>query len=863
MAAFDRVLSGIPALDEALDCIRMGDNVVWRVSDLGEFRRFADPFVEQAKKDGRKIIYFRFAGHPELVAECPEVKQVCVPLSHRFETFTVEIHKVIEQEGKDAFYVFDCLSELQAAWATDLMMGNFFRVTCPFLFILDTVAFFPIIRGRHSFHAIDKIVNTTQLFLDVYSDPDRETLYIRPQKVWNRSSDTMFLPHLYRPASGEIFPIRDGVQTGRFYQVLNSCQRTIDEQNVDSWDRFFNQVKVLHENRIPVDEQCGRMCNIMMTRDERLRVLVKKHFRPEDYFRVRDHMVGTGMVGGKTCGMLLARAVIRNLAPDIDAVLEPHDSFYVGSDVFYTYIVDNGFWDLRVRQRTEEGYFALAGELAERLKSGSFSREIQEQFTHILEYYGQDPYIIRSSSILEDGFDNAFAGKYESVFCANRGTPEERLEEFENAVRTVYASSASLSALDYRKRRGLDKRDEQMALLVMRVSGSAYGPYYMPCAAGVGYSFSPYRFLRDIDPAAGMLRLVMGLGTSAVDRTEGSYPRLVSLDKPEATNFTTVAEKHRFSQRKAEAVDLKARRLNRVPLEALEPVLPPYLKNQVLEHDTDAESALRERGDWRSVCFISCAGLVRNREIMERMQQMMRLIQQEYGEPVDIEFTVNVSESGEYMINLLQCRPLQVFQDTGGVRVPDGVPAGNVLLETRGASMGLSRKVKLDLIAWVDPIRYYHLPYAEKREVAALIGRINWKYRDQGKHLLLMVPGRVGTSSPELGVPTAFSDISGFDAVCEMAESRAGYNPELSYGSHIFQDLVEAQILYMAVFPGEKTLQFRPELLQETENVVSGIPGGKALDGVVCLADVSSRNCKLYHDLAEEHILLCFDPLEE
>ena len=157
MAAFDRVLSGIPALDQVLDNIRMGDNVVWRVSDLDEFRRFADPFVEQAKKDGRNIIYFRFASHPELVPECPEVKRICVPLSHRFETFTVEIHKAIEQEGRDAFYVFDCLSELQTAWATDLMMGNFFRVTCPFLFILDTVAFFPIIRGRHSFNAITKI----------------------------------------------------------------------------------------------------------------------------------------------------------------------------------------------------------------------------------------------------------------------------------------------------------------------------------------------------------------------------------------------------------------------------------------------------------------------------------------------------------------------------------------------------------------------------------------------------------------------------------------------------------------------------------------------------------------------------------
>ena len=860
MAAFDRILSGIPALDQALDFIRLGDNVVWRVSTLEEFRRFSDPFVEQAKKDGRKIIYFRFASHPELVAECPEVKRVCVPLSHRFETFTVEIHRVIEQEGKDAFYVFDCLSELQTAWATDLMMGNFFRVTCPFLFILDTVAFFPIIRGHHSFHAINKINSTTQLFLDVYPDEDSGALYIRPQKVWNRNSDTMFLPHLYHPATGQVQPVRDGVQTSRFYQVMNRCQRTLEEQYVDSWDRFFHQTRLMRENGIPVEEQCARMCNIMMTRDERLRALVKKHFQPEDYFEVRDHMVGTGMVGGKTCGMLLARAVVRNLAPDIHRVMEPHDSFYVGSDVFYTYIVDNDFWDLRVRQRTEEGYFSLAEALAEHLKSGTFSQETKEQFTHILEYYGQDPYIVRSSSILEDGFDNAFAGKYESVFCANRGTPEERLEEFENAVRTVYASSAGLSALDYRKRRGLDRRDEQMALLVMRVSGSVYGSYYMPCAAGVGYSFSPYRFLRDIDPAAGMLRLVMGLGTSAVDRTEGSYPRLVSLDKPEATNCTTIAQKHQFSQRKVEVVDLKTRKLNRVPLSELEPVLPPYLKSQVLEHDDEAEASLREWGDSRSVCFISCLGLVRNREMMRRMRRMMRLIQDEYGGPVDIEFAVNVSESGEYMINLLQCRPLQVFRDAGTVNLPENMPPEEILLEIRGASMGLSRETRLDLIVYVDPVAYYHLPYAEKPEIAALIGRINWEYRDRGKRMMLMVPGRIGTSSPELGVPTAFSDISSFQAVCEIAESRAGYNPELSYGSHIFQDLVEAQILYTAVFPGEKTPHFHPELLEKEENIISDISQGSKWRDVVRLVDVSRRNCILYHDLQKEHVLLCMKP---
>ena len=100
---------------------------------------------------------------------------------------------------------------------------------------------------------------------------------------------------------------------------------------------------------------------------------------------------------------------------------------------------------------------------------------------------------MRSSSILEDGFGNAFAGKYESIFCSNTGTAEERLFEFEEAVRTVYASTMSKSALDYRLRRGLEGRDEQMALLVQRVSGSHYENFFMPCAAGVGYSYSPYR----------------------------------------------------------------------------------------------------------------------------------------------------------------------------------------------------------------------------------------------------------------------------------------------------------------------------------------------------------------------------------
>ncbi len=854
MAAFDRVLSGIPAMDTALDNIRLGDNLVWQVTNLKEFRLFLEPYVDQAIRDGRNITYIRFASHEPLLKEREGLKIAYVELSHRFETFTVEIHNIIEQEGAEAFYVFDCLSELQTAWSTDLMMGNFFRVTCPFLFQLDTVAFFPLIRGKHSFKAIAKIRDTTQLFLDVYSDQSQ--VYVRPLKVWNRYSETMFLPHSYNRKNGDFAPLREGVKVSRFYQLMNSSQSGGADQNNDSWDRFFSFAEQMYQNGMDVSEACGRMCDVMLTRDVRMRELIKANFKPEDYFQIRSRMIGTGMIGGKACGMLLARKLIENHAPKLYERLEPHDSYYIGSDVFYSYIVYNNFWDIRIRQRRKEEYFSLAETFADCLRTGKFSDTEQEQFIRLLDYYGQDPIIVRSSSILEDGFGNAFAGKYESVFCANSGTLEERLAEFEEAVRTVYASAMSPSALDYRLRRGLEGRDEQMALLVQRVSGSRYDNFFMPCAAGVGYSYSPYRCFEEIDPKAGMLRLVMGLGTGAVDRIEGSYPRLVNLDNPQMTTSVTSKERHQFSQRRIDVIDLAEGKVVGKELSEIEEKLPVYLKKILLEHDYDAEAMFRNRGQWRYVMFISCRGLVGNEELMGDMKELLAVIQRKYQYPVDIEYTINVSETGEYVINLLQCRPLQVMDDREEVVIPENISKDRIFLECSHASMGLSRKVKLDYIVIVDSVAYYEMPYHDKYKVARALGSLNRYFREKGKCLMLLAPGRIGTTSPELGVPTTFSDISEFNIICEVSESKAGYMPELSYGSHIFQDLVEAEILYTAVFENEKTKLFAPEKIRALENrLTEYCPEGEGLKDILGIYFVGDQESYVYHDMKTERLL--------
>ena len=244
MAAFDKVKSGISQLDEILDYIRMGDNVVWEVSDVEEFRMFALPFVAQAINDKRDIVYIRFAQHPPILTQPDMLAHVQVAEfdpDAGFESFTVAIHDEITRHGKDAFYVFDCLSELQSVWYTDLMMGNFFRVTCPYLFELDTVAYFPILRGRHSFDAIARIRETTQLLLNVYTN--EKWIYLHPVKVWQRNSETMFLPHGCRKEEGELRLIDDGVGISRYYQTVHEIRQQSQDQNIDSYDRFYSMAK--------------------------------------------------------------------------------------------------------------------------------------------------------------------------------------------------------------------------------------------------------------------------------------------------------------------------------------------------------------------------------------------------------------------------------------------------------------------------------------------------------------------------------------------------------------------------------------------------------------------------------------------
>jgi len=847
MPSHDRVSTGSTGFDQVIDGLRLGDNVVWQVDSVADYKEMVDPYVAQARSDGRRLVYVRFGRHEPLVPDGDDDQTLVfrVDPTQGFETFATEVHSLVEREGLGAFYVFDCLTELLPYWHSDLMIGNFFKVTCPFLYELDTIAYFAIIRGAHTYATIAGIRETTQLLLDLYRLDDR--IYIHPLKVWQRYSPTMFFPNLIR--GDEAISITASAEVA---QLFSSMERQGDR--LDHWTVALDQARdALALAPAQQDETKRSLMRMVIGGSARMFDLFEKYFNLADVLAITSREVGSGLIGGKSVGMLLARKILEQDGGDrFTSVMEPHDSYYLGSDIFYTYIVQNGWWPIRAKQRTREGYYALAPELREKLLSGSFPSNIREQFMEMLEYFGQSPIIVRSSSLLEDDFGNAFAGKYESVFCVNQGTPEERYRAFEEALRLVYASTMSEEALDYRMNRGLVERDEQMAILVQRVSGDQHGEDYYPHVAGVANSSNLYIWDQSVDMDAGMLRLVLGLGTRAVDRTVGDYAKIVCLDDPLRLPPMAYGEEKKYSQR---GVDVLSLSQNTWRSRTLEEVIGQDLKTDptlFMSVDEHAATRQRERGGRPTVpsYILDFRGLLTGTSFPALMRDALHLISEAYGHPVDVEFTANFSADGTLRINILQCRPLQTRGLGTPVQIPPLADVKDCVFGGNGNFMGGNVRIPLDVIVYVRPEEYLRLGDPDRHAVARHIGRLNAALKDTSA--MLIGPGRWGTTTPALGVPLRFAELCNMAVIAEVASTEAGFSPELSYGSHFFQDLVESGIFYVAIVSPE--LVFNPDRVLRRPNIIEQVsPESAPLAHVIHVAEMSGT--EVWSDITTQRLL--------
>lgn len=842
MNLYHHISTGHQGIDSIVDRLRLGDNVVWQTDSITEFAEVSKYFVTKAQNDGRKIVYFRFANHEPLFDDASNLTSYQLDPSTGFESFAAAIYRIVSAEGSGVFYVFDSLTDLLDKWGSDLMVMNFFKVTCPYLYELDTVAYFCLLRGRHTFETIAGIRETTQLLLDLHHI--NNATYLHAHKVWSRYSPTMFFPHRVEETTAQ--PVTSSAETSQLFGTIAQT-----ETATEPWHQLLEAGKTAlrTKDQARQEEIAKELTGLIIGRGGRMVELASRHLTLADLLAIADREIGTGFIGGKSVGMLTSVAIATKnqaLAPKLEA----HDSFYIGSDLFFTYIIANGWWKDWMEQKTTAGYYSAGAKLHEQLSSGHFPPVIRERFLRLLEYFGQSPIIVRSSSLLEDNFGNAFSGKYESLFCVNQGTPDERLRAFEDAVRVVYASAMSPEALHYREHRKLTTDDEQMAILVQRVSGDHHGPYFFPHAAGVGHSHNLYVFDPDIDPQGGALRLVIGLGTRAVDRLNNDYARMVALDQPKRTPVDS-QDAGRYTQRMLDVLSLQDNKLAAINLQTAQNLDIDW--DPFLSSDQAQIRRVKELGANPNMVPKLCDfANILNTEFTSFMQELLKTLTKAYDYPVDIEFTVNLTPSGDFRVCLVQCRPLQTRGIGAQVKVPQ-VSNERCLFKSSGNFIGGNLQLQLDYVIYVSPEKYLQLGQQQRYEVARSIGILNQSLKT--KTVLAIGPGRWGTSTTGLGVPVHFAEINNLDVLVELNDPDLGFNVELSYGSHFFLDLVETGIFFAAVDRYRPGTAFNDQLFSNLPNELEEHTNGQFASLRDVVKVVSFTDLHLFADVVKQQLL--------
>lgn len=576
--------------------------------------------------------------------------------------------------------------------------------------------------------------------------------------------------------------------------------------------------------------------------------LAKPHLRVSDFFDLATRIIypdgSNGRLGGKSTGLFIAWRILARAAekePLLGEVSIPK-TWYLTADCLTSFLHFNDFVDVNeLKYKDIEQIRFEYPSIVHLFKYARFPDDIYRGLSHALDDFGDSPIIVRSSSLLEDRAGTAFPGKYKSLFLPNQGDKRTRLHALLDAIAEIYASVFGPDPIVYRAERGLLDFREEMGILIQEVVGRPVGPYYMPLFAGVALSFNEFRWSPRLKREDGLCRLVPGLGTRAVDRTDNDYPVLLSPGQPALRVNVTPEEIRRYSPVCVDLVNLRDQRFETIPLERLlrehggeiprlSNLVSAYRDGQICTIPT-MELLLN-----RDEMIATFEGLVQRTPFIRQIRTILETLRTGMGRPVEIEFA-----SDGQQLYLLQCRPQSIedvpLPDTIGTDIPD-----NELLFTAHRFISNGRIPDISHIVYVPPELY---ATQERRETLLDIGRAVGllNTRLPKRRFILMGPGRWGSRGDiSLGVPVSYSDISNTAVLMEIAYRAGAHEPDLSFGTHFFQDMVEAGIRYIPLYPEDQGNRFNRRFLMESRNMLATlVPEYARLADLLRVIDVAGE----------------------
>jgi pyruvate,water dikinase len=557
--------------------------------------------------------------------------------------------------------------------------------------------------------------------------------------------------------------------------------------------------------------------------------IAKKFIGIDDFYELLKRVVypadSHGKLGGKSSGLILANQILKEVANQDELLknIKTPKTWYIPSDGILNFMHHNNLEDVMEQKykdieqvRKEYPYILQV------FKNSRMSPEIVNNLLLALDDLGDSPLIVRSSSLLEDQMGTAFAGKYKSLFIANQGTKEEKLAALMDAIAEVYASIFSPDPIEYRLERGMQDLHEEMGILIQEVVGQRVGKYFIPAFAGVAFSNNEFLWSSRIKPENGLVRMVPGLGTRAVDRLSDDYPILVSPGQPGLKVNVSVDEVVKYSPRKIDVINLETNTFETIAIEDLfrehgheYPEITNIVsifKHQFLQQPMGIGIDFEQ--DHPVVTF---EGLFNRTPFLKQILAILKTLQERLRTPVDIEF----AHDGKNFY-LLQCRPQSYSREATPATIPKNIPEDKTVFSAhRYISNGTIENITH--VVYVDPDQYNTIEkHSDLRAVGRVVSQLN-KYLPK-RQFILIGPGRWGSRGDiKLGVNVTYSDINNTSMLVEVAQQKGNYLPELSFGTHFFQDLVESSIRYLPIYPDDPKSQFNEKFFLGAQNILSDI----------------------------------------
>ncbi|HUV29738.1 MAG TPA: PEP/pyruvate-binding domain-containing protein [Acidobacteriota bacterium] len=575
--------------------------------------------------------------------------------------------------------------------------------------------------------------------------------------------------------------------------------------------------------------------------------VAKNYIKISDFHDLLNYIIfapeSHGKLGGKSAGLYLASQIVKKGTRRVkgQSAVKVPKTWHVSSDMLLDFMHYNNLDEIVEQKYKPIDQVRLEyPHIVRTFKNSAFPTEMIKGLSMALDDFGDGPLIVRSSSLLEDRVGAAFSGKYKSLFLANQGSKRQKLDALLDAIAEVYASTFGPDPIEYRAERGLIDFAEEMAIMIQKVVGSQVGDYFLPPFAGVVFSRNEFRWSPRINREDGLVRMVPGLGTRAVDRLSDDYPILMAPGQPQLRVNTTTDDVLRYSPKRIDVIDLKKNVFETVAISDLLKKFGyqfPQINQLVSIHrDGHLHQPLGSSIDFdEDDVVVTFEGLFSNSTFIEQIREMMAVLEEELRMPVDVEFAHDGRD-----LYLLQCRAQSRTEEDYASPIPHDTPQDKIVFSAnRYVSNG--RVPDISHIVYIDPEKYSAL--TSRKDLAAVgqaVGQLN-KVLPK-RQFILMGPGRWGSRGDiKLGVNVTYSQINNTAVLIELARKKGNYVPDLSFGTHFFQDLVEARIRYLPLYPDDESVVFNEKFLTGSPNMLPVmLPEFSSLGDTVRLIDVAS-----------------------